>query len=135
MTKANLRRKTALLRVLESRLDKREDALHDLHERSQEKARVCAFLVVVVFFCKHDCCAWEVAIKGKASLGGVFCCTHPAWGESQEKEESFVFFGGVFCEIAVKGQQTPSSSLNSFTATFHERMPRAFVLLYGIRRR
>lgn len=40
MTKANLRRKTALLRVLESRLDKREDALHDLHERSQEKARV-----------------------------------------------------------------------------------------------
>lgn len=39
MTKANLRRKTALLRVLESRLDKREDALHDLHERSQEKAR------------------------------------------------------------------------------------------------
>ncbi|CAN0076060.1 unnamed protein product, partial [Ectocarpus fasciculatus] len=37
MTKANLRRKTALLRVLESRLDKREDALHELHERSQEK--------------------------------------------------------------------------------------------------
>lgn len=37
MTRANLRRKTALLRVLESRLDKREDSLHDLHERSQEK--------------------------------------------------------------------------------------------------
>lgn len=37
MTKANLRRKTALLRVLESRLDKREDALHELHERSQEE--------------------------------------------------------------------------------------------------
>eukprot|EP00903_Cladosiphon_okamuranus_P020140 g18493.t1 len=37
MTKANLRRKTALLRVLELRLDKREDTLHDLHERSQEK--------------------------------------------------------------------------------------------------
>lgn len=39
MTRANLRRKTALLRVLESRLDKREDALHDLHERSQETVR------------------------------------------------------------------------------------------------
>ncbi|CAM9748610.1 unnamed protein product, partial [Scytosiphon promiscuus] len=37
MTKANLRRKTALLRVLESRLDKREDALHELHEKSQDK--------------------------------------------------------------------------------------------------
>lgn len=42
MTKANLRRKTALLRVLESRLDKREDALHELHERSQEKVREVA---------------------------------------------------------------------------------------------
>ena len=37
LARANLRRKTALLKVLESRLDKREDALHDLHERSQEK--------------------------------------------------------------------------------------------------
>lgn len=56
MTKANLRRKTALLRVLESRLDKREDALHELHERSQEKARRCGGLSFHVFVWRGQAC-------------------------------------------------------------------------------
>lgn len=47
MTKANLRRKTALLRVLESRLDKREDALHELHERSQEEVYIYILMICV----------------------------------------------------------------------------------------
>ena len=50
MTKANLRRKTALLRVLEARLDKREDALHDLHERSQEAVRYAKVLFTFIEF-------------------------------------------------------------------------------------
>lgn len=50
LTRANLRRKTALLRVLESRLDKREDALHDLHEKSHEKVTwLCRYFVLGVW--------------------------------------------------------------------------------------
>lgn len=69
MTKANLRRKTALLRVLESRLDKREDALHELHERSQEEV----FLLLRKNICRSTYLQFVTRVSyGKNEIGVRF---------------------------------------------------------------